>query len=58
MFRAYDVIETCIVIPCKSISDCGLKELVTCSETFWSSYSPDPKSDITSINRESGTLNR
>lgn len=50
--------ETCVVVPCKSLSDCGLKKLVTCAETSWSSYSPDPKSDITSINKESGTLNR
>jgi len=57
-FSAYNILETCIVIPCKSLNDCGLKELVTCAETSWSSYSPDPKSDIKSINKESGTLNR
>ncbi|XP_001949441.1 xylosyltransferase oxt [Acyrthosiphon pisum] len=55
---AYNIIETCIVVPCKTLNDCGLKELVTCAETSWSSYSPDPKSDIKSINKESGTLNR
>lgn len=57
-FSAYNIIETCIVVPYKSVSECGLKKLVTCSETSWSSYSPDPKSEITSINKESGTLNR
>jgi hypothetical protein len=45
------------VIPCKSIGDCGLKNLVTCAETSWSSYSPDPKSEIISINKEFGTSN-
>lgn len=55
---AYNVIETCIVTPSKLFNDCGLKKLVKCAETSWSSYSPDPKSEITSINKESGTLNR
>lgn len=58
IFSAYNIIETCVVIPYKSIGDCGLKDLVTCAETSWSSYSPDPKSEIISINKEFGTLNR
>jgi len=58
IFSAYNVIETCIVVPCKSVSDCGLKTLRTCTETSWSSYSPDPKSEIKSINKESGTLKK
>ncbi|VVC31413.1 Hypothetical protein CINCED_3A008702 [Cinara cedri] len=58
IISAYNIKETCIVVPCKSVMDCELTRLVKCAETSWSSYSPDPKSDIISINKESGTLNR
>ncbi|XP_050427984.1 xylosyltransferase oxt isoform X2 [Adelges cooleyi] len=58
MIKFYNIIDTCMVVPRRSVHNCELKELIPCSETSWSSYSPDPKSDIMSINKETGTLNR
>ncbi|XP_050534829.1 xylosyltransferase oxt isoform X2 [Daktulosphaira vitifoliae] len=57
VIKTYNILETCSVLTSESIDNCGIK-MSLCSKTLWSSFSPDPKSDILSINKESGTINR
>nr|XP_018901650.1 PREDICTED: xylosyltransferase oxt [Bemisia tabaci] len=53
--RFYSVIKSCSV-NLLNVSNCEPKEI--CSATLWSTFAVDPKSQITSINKTSGGLNR
>uniref|UniRef100_A0A1B6CJW1 protein xylosyltransferase n=1 Tax=Clastoptera arizonana TaxID=38151 RepID=A0A1B6CJW1_9HEMI len=55
--RFYSVMETCAVSS-KETNLCRSIHLEPCHTTSWSSYAPDPKSTISTINKFTGLLDR
>jgi len=57
--RFYKVLNTCVTSSSShALSKCEKLHLELCENTTWSSFAPDPKSQIGLMNLTTGRLNR